>query len=64
MMYDETTIVRELRGRFDDAGFTQQETKDGIPTLWVPLGAVRETLAIPEERGSKAVPRALRPRRN
>ena len=38
-------VAAELRERFPDVTFTDQETKDGIPTLWVESARVRDVLA-------------------
>ena len=35
--------------------------RDGIPTVWVAAERVREVLALPQERGRRALPHALRP---
>lgn len=43
-MLDQIQIVRELYERFGEDPFTVQTTADGIPTLWVDVGKLREVL--------------------
>jgi NADH-quinone oxidoreductase subunit C/D len=38
------TIGNELQGRFGDAAFTGQSTKDDVPTFWVPENSAVEVL--------------------
>lgn len=38
------TAVAALRERFPAVAFTEQETRDEFPTLWIPAGSVREVL--------------------
>ena len=38
------SIVRELRERFPAVPFTLQETRDGVPTLWLEAGRLPEVL--------------------
>lgn len=44
-MLDRTQIIRELEQHFSDAVLATQGTADGIPTLWVAIGKLREVLA-------------------
>ena len=37
-------IVRDILARFGDAGFTVQPTRDGMPTLWLPVERLHEVL--------------------
>ncbi len=46
-------IVRELQDRFSPGVFTPQETKDGIPTLWVPAQYLRDTLLYLKEEAAQ-----------
>jgi NADH-quinone oxidoreductase subunit C/D len=43
-MAESATIASELRARFPGEPFTEQPTRDGIPTLWVSLGGAMEAL--------------------
>jgi NADH-quinone oxidoreductase subunit C/D len=43
-MAESATIASELRARFPGEAFTEQPTRDGIPTLWVSLGALPDAL--------------------
>jgi NADH-quinone oxidoreductase subunit C/D len=43
-MAESATIASELRARFPGEPFTEQATRDGIPTLWVSLGGAMEAL--------------------
>src|SRR5262245_49188451 len=36
--------IRELRSRFGEATFSEQETRDGVPTYWVPEPIVQQVL--------------------
>ncbi len=42
-------IIQELQDRFGREIFTPQETKDGIPTLWVPAENLRDILRFLKE---------------
>jgi NADH-quinone oxidoreductase subunit C/D len=44
-MVDSLNIVQELRNKFGSSLLAVQETRDGIPTLWVGAGALRNIVA-------------------
>lgn len=44
-MLERTHIVRELKQHLPDAVLAEQATADGIPTLWVAIGKLRDVLA-------------------
>jgi NADH-quinone oxidoreductase subunit C/D len=43
-MEERAKLLDELKTAFDPESFTPQETKDEIPTLWVPKGEVKDVL--------------------
>ncbi len=46
-------VIRELQHRFGAESFTPQETKDGIPTLWVSANNLHETLRYLKEEAAQ-----------
>ena len=44
MVNDGTDIIRELQSKYGDHDVTSQNTRDGMPTLWVPKEKVHDVL--------------------
>jgi NADH-quinone oxidoreductase subunit C/D len=53
---EETPVWTELRERFGAPSFTHQETRDGIPTIWVSPAQGREVLRHLKDGGARPYP--------
>ncbi len=49
----ETTVISELRGKFGAGAVTPQETKDGVPTVWVDSRTAHEALRYLKSENSR-----------
>ena len=55
-MNTESGIVQELQQRFSDISLTHQETRDGIPTVWVPGEKAPDVLRFLKTEADKPYP--------